>query len=156
MTLFQLANTVSGYFGGGRLTNHKGTETEANLHEKPALWMDYSGPVAVGRGPKRKIVEEGIAYFDHPDNLSYPTHWHVRQDGWMGAAPGMKREITISDQQPLTLRYLLHAHHGVLDSNHAQSVHNAFKNRGGFAIRNPNRDEPHRQYEVDRLPVASK
>lgn len=144
--------SISGYFGGGRLTNHDGVATEANLHEKSAAWMDYSGPVSVPTATGRKAVEEGITYFDHPDNPGYPNHWHVRQDGWMGAAPCMKSEIKITHEKPLTLRYLLHAHHGALDQTHAQHVHDEFKSRGGFLIRKPKSNEPHRQYEVERLP----
>jgi hypothetical protein len=35
---------------------------------------------------KRVAVTEGITYFDHAKNPSYPSHWHVREDGWMGAS----------------------------------------------------------------------
>ena len=45
---------------------------------KRAEWADYSGPDATG-----KTV--GIATFDHPGNLRFPTHWHARTYGLMTA-----------------------------------------------------------------------
>jgi hypothetical protein len=58
---------------------------------------------------------EGVAYFDHPSNPGHPAHWHVREDGWMGAAPCFEGPLETSRERPLTLRYLLHAHRGGLD-----------------------------------------
>lgn len=146
----RVAKSLSGYFGGGRLTNPDGTIGEKRLHERRAKWMDYSGPITVPTAGGRKVVEEGITYFDHPDNPSHPTFWHVREDGWMGAAPGMKAEFTITDDSPLVLRYLLHCHHGPIDQEHAETVYAQFCQRTGFRIRKPIKGEPHRQYEVER------
>jgi hypothetical protein len=72
--------------------------------------MDYSGPVAAGTGKERKVVTEGITFFDHPQNPRYPTKWHVRADGWMGASFCMDEAWVVTAEKPLTLRYLLHAH----------------------------------------------
>ncbi len=151
----RVAASISGYFGGGKLTNDQGVETEKNLHEKQARWMDYSGPVAIKTDGRRGVVWEGITYFDHPSNPGYPTHWHVRQDGWMGAAPCMKTAIEITADRPLVLRYLLHAHRnadpGSIDIERADKIADAFAKRNGFRIRKPNPGEPHRQYEVERI-----
>lgn len=147
----RVAASLSAYFGGGRLTNQDGTEGEPKLHEQPARWIDYSGPVAVFTNDEREVIEEGMTYFDHPENPGYPNHWHVRSDGWMGASPGMKTAIEITKEQPLTLRYLLYAHSGPVDHEQAEIIHDAFKQRPGFQIRNATKDEPHRQYEVERL-----
>jgi hypothetical protein len=130
------------------LTNSEGQQGEESIFGKSARWMDYSGPVAAGRGPDRKAVIEGITYFDHPENPRYPTHWHVREDGWMGASFCMHEGLTITKDTPLTLRYLLHAHSGACDHAKAQSIHNSFANRPGFRIAKSTKR--HRQYEVER------
>ena len=144
----RVAKPLSIHFGGGQLTSSEGDEGEVAIFGKPARWMDYSGPVAVGKGPDRKAVVEGITYFDHPENPRYPTHWHVRADGWMGASFCMNDGFTITAEEPLTLRYLLHAHRGVYDPAKAKSVHDAFAKRPGFLIAKS--AKPHYQYEVRR------
>lgn len=144
----RVAKTVSVHFGGGKLTNSEGQQGEPSIFGEPARWMDYSGPVATGRGLDRKMVIEGITYFDHPNNPRYPTHWHVREDGWMGASFCMHEGLTITKDAPLTLRYLLHAHNDFYDHTKAQSVHDAFAKRPGFQITKSSKR--HRQYEVAR------
>jgi len=145
----RVAKTISAYFGGGKLTNSEGAEDEPNIFGKPARWMDYSGVVAVGQGPDRKAVPEGITYFDHPDNPRYPTHWHVRQDGWMGASFCMNEGYSLTADNPLTLRYLLHAHSGAYDPDKAVKVHEDFAARPGFEI--GKRKEKHGQFSVWRI-----
>jgi hypothetical protein len=144
----RVAKTVSVYFGGGQLTSSNRQQGAAALFGKTARWMDYSGPVAVGRGPKRKATIEGITFFDHPDNPRYPTPWHVREDGWMGASLCMHEGFTIPADAPLTLRYLLHAHAGAYDHAKAETVHTAFARRTGFHITKAT--TKHRQYDVIR------
>ena len=147
----RVSKTLSEYFGGGTITNSEGDVGEKNIFGKQARWMDYSGPVVVGVEDARKVVTEGITYFDHPDNPRYPTLWHVREDGWMGASFGMHADYKIETGNPLTLRFLLHAHSGVYDQTKATTVHEAFSKRSGFLIRKPKTGEPHRQYEVERI-----
>ncbi len=144
----RVAKTISVHFGAGRLTSSEGRQGEPAIFGHPARWIDYSGPVAVGRGPDRKTAVEGITYFDHPDNPRYPTCWHVREDGWMGAAFCMNGGFTIASDQALTLRYLLHAHRGAYDRAKAESVHAAFAARPRFAISKGTRK--HCQYDVAR------
>jgi hypothetical protein len=111
----RVAKSVSEFFGGGRLTDSEGRSGEPALFGRRASWVDYSGPVADG-------VVEGITYFDHPGNPGAPTHWHVRADGWMGASFCMKEERTLAPDQPLKLRYLLHAHRGAADRRQAAAL----------------------------------
>ncbi len=108
----RVAKSISVYFGGGKLTDSEGRINEPAIFGKQALWMDYSGPVREG-------VTEGLTFFDHPANPRSPTHWHVRSDGWMGAAPCLQAGITITPDSPLKLRYLLFAHHGEVDARRA-------------------------------------
>jgi len=64
---------------GGLIQNALGALTEAETWGKKAAWCDYSGRVG--------DHVTGIAAFDHPSNLRYPTHWHVRDYGLMTANP---------------------------------------------------------------------
>ena len=150
----RVAKTVSVHFGGGKLTSSEGQQGEPNIFGKRARWMDYSGPVAVGRGPTRTAIVEGITYFDHPDNPRYPTHWHVREDGWMGASFSMHEAYTVTRDRPLTLRYLLHAHAGDYNHARAQALQTVFADRSGFEVTKAT--EPHLQYEVERKKRSEK
>ena len=147
----RVSKTLSAVFGGGKLSDSEGNVTEKQIFGKQARWVDYSGPVVVGQRDSRHVVSEGITYFDHPNNPRYPTHWHVRQDGWMGASYGMMAAQKIDPQNPLILRYLLHAHSGTYDAEQAEAIHEQFAARSGFEIRKPLPGESHRQYEVQRI-----
>ena len=147
----RVSKTLSAYFGGGQLRSSEGGVGEPAIFGKPARWMDYCGPVVVGQEETRHVVSEGITFFDHPRNPRYPTHWHVREDGWMGASFTMNESFVVNRQDPLTLRYLLHAHNGEYDSAVAEAVHGRFASRPGFVIRRPKPGEKHRQFEIERL-----
>ncbi|MEO2018878.1 MAG: DUF6807 family protein, partial [Fuerstiella sp.] len=151
----RVSKTLSAYFGGGQLSNSEGLVGESDIFGKRARWIDYSGPVVVGTGETRHLVREGVTYFDHPQNPRYPTYWHVREDGWMGASFGMQEEWKIDRQNPLVLRYLLHAHSGDYDHDKAERVHHGFSQRPGFQIRKPNSNERHQQYEVLRFAASN-
>ena len=145
----RLAKSISAYFGDGKISSSEGDVGEEQVFGKRARWMDYSGSVPVGTGIHRRMITEGITYFDHPDNPRYPTHWHVRQDGWMGASFCMHDGLTIRRNQPLTLRYLMHVHSGGYDAARAVSVANQFAESTDFVITKSIR--PHRQYDVTRV-----
>ena len=144
----RVAKSISAHFGAGKISNSEGQQDEANIFGQPARWMDYSGPVAAGRGKTRKTIVEGITFFDHPSNPRYPTRWHVREDGWMGASFCMQEGLMISADEPLELRYLLHSHAGAYDSQKAEAVHRQFAARQGFDVTKSTRK--HRQFEVAR------
>ena len=144
----RVAKSISAYFGGGQLRNSEGQVGEPDIFGKPARWMDYSGPIVVGVGKERKVVIEGVTFFDHPSNPRHPTKWHVREDGWMGASFCMDEGFTITRDKPLELRYLLHAHNGGHDQNKAAKVFEDFSQRPGFEIFKSKRK--HRQYDVRR------
>ncbi|TWU03650.1 hypothetical protein Pla100_05790 [Neorhodopirellula pilleata] len=148
MLAVRVAKSISAHFGQGRLTSSEGLQGEKAVFGQPARWMDYSGPVAIGQGESRQMVTAGLTFFDHPDNPCHPTHWHVRDDGWMGAACCFEAEYRLSQEQPLVLRYLIHAH--ASDEPHdATEVFNAFSHRQPFKIQ-PS-EEPHVQFQVRRV-----
>jgi hypothetical protein len=105
----RVAANLSVYFGGGQLTDSEGRQGEPAIFGQRSRWVDSSGPVPSGG-------QEGITYFDHPSNPGYPTHWHVREDGWMGASACLAAPLEITQERPLVLRYLLHAHRGAASS----------------------------------------
>ena len=138
----RVAKHISAYFGGGELTNSEGVRGEPEIFGKPARWMDYGGPVPAGG-------TEGITYFDHPANLGYPSHWHVREDGWMGTSVCMHGPRAALRDEPLVLRYLLHAHGGDVDADRANRVADEFARTKGYAVERSK--AKHRQYEVRRI-----
>lgn len=145
----RVAKSISEHFGGGKLTDCKGNVGEPNIFGKRSKWMDYSGPVAFGSDGLRQVAVEGVTYHDHPENPRYPTHWHVRSDGWMGASFGMQEGLELTSEKPLRLRYLIEVHSGGIDPKRANATHMRFAQRSGFVIQRSKR--PHRQYEVARL-----
>ncbi|MEY4938484.1 MAG: hypothetical protein RIQ93_219 [Verrucomicrobiota bacterium] len=63
--------------GQGSIVNSRGDRNEA-AWGKRAEWADYFGP-----DPSGKTV--GIAMFDHPANVRFPTPWHARTYGLITA-----------------------------------------------------------------------
>lgn len=144
----RVAKSISHLFGGGQLTSSEGLVGEKAVFGKAAAWMDYSGPVASGADAGRRTATEGITVFDHPENPRHPTPWHVRADGWMGAAFCLEEDYAIAGDAPLVLRYLLHAHAGGCDPVKAAANAAAFARRPGFAVEKSNR--PGRHHEARR------
>jgi hypothetical protein len=102
----RMAKTIGVNDGGGTIRNSEGAVNEPQVHEKPARWVDYSGPIT-------PTSQEGITLLDHPQNPNHPTVFHVRNDGWMGAALTFAAPRTIAPGQPLKLRYGLWVHAAV-------------------------------------------
>ena len=150
----RVAKSISAYFGDGELTNDAGVRGEPQLFGKPSRWMDYSGSVrpavAAGESPT-KPVSEGITFFDHPDNPRHPAHWHVREDGWMGASMTMNESLLLTKQSPLRLRYLLHAHAGLADQQRAEFLFNTFASAPPMELVSGREQKVrHRQYLLRR------
>jgi hypothetical protein len=143
----RVAKSISVYFGGGEITGSDGGQGEADLFGKPNRWVDYTGPLGFTDSPRRSDVG-GITYFDHPDNVSYPSKWHVREDGWMGASVCRDGAITVSRQDPLILRYLLYAHGWPLDVDKADRLADDFSDRP--AARVVRSTKKHIEYEIER------
>jgi hypothetical protein len=135
----RVAKSISAHFGGGRLTDSEGRVGEPEIFGKQAKWMDYSGPVLDG-------VEEGITFMDHPANPRYPTHWHVRSDGWMGASFCLAEGWKLEPEKPLKLRYLLHAHSGSVNQEQAAEVQAEFTKAPVYEV--VKGSKPHHQFEL--------
>ncbi len=139
----RVAKSISAVFGSGVLTGSEGAQTEKNLFEQSARWIDYSGPTN-----REGNQIEGITYFDHPSNPGQPTGWHVRDDGWLCASPCMKTSITTRKQEPLALRYLLHIHSGAINSEQANNMYSEFSARSPMQV--VKGTKPHTRWEIER------
>jgi len=99
----RMAKTIGVNDGGGRIRNSEGAVNEKEVLWKRAKWVDYSGAVT-------NENLEGITLFDHPENPNFPTYFHVRNDGWMGASLTFDGPRKIRPKEPLHLRYGLYVH----------------------------------------------
>lgn len=61
----------------GLIVNSTGAKGGKECWGKRAFWCDYSGEI--------DGIKCGISIFDFPENLRYPTWWHVRDYGLMTA-----------------------------------------------------------------------
>lgn len=141
----RVAKNLSAHFGGGTITNSEEAVGEPAIFGKPAKWMDYSGPIP-GIVPKTGI--EGITFFDHPTNPGHPVSWHVREDGWMGAAVCLKESVTTTRKQPLTLRYLLQTHRDSVKVERANEVAKGFAVTPRYEVSKAK--VKHQQFTIER------
>ena len=101
----RMAKSIGVNDGGGTMRNSGGMVNEKEIFWKPARWVDCSGAIAPN-------VIEGITLLDHPINPNHPTVWHVRNDGWMGAALTHGGPYKLEPGKSLRLRYGLYVHAG--------------------------------------------
>jgi len=99
----RVAKSIGVHDGGGRILNSEGEVNEKGCFRKPARWVDYAGPVTA-------TLDEGVTLMDHPENLHHPVEFHVRDDGWMGAATTFRAAHVIEPGKPLRLRHGLLVH----------------------------------------------
>lgn len=142
----RVSRQIAEFWGGGKLTNSDLATGEPAIFGKPSRWIDYSGQQydwAAG-----KEISEGITYIDHAANVGQPTRWHVREDGWMGASPGMKSRINLQKNKPLVLRYLLLFHEGAVNPAVADGMYNGFAKSAPLELRKSGRK--HHHFEIVR------
>jgi len=65
--------------GTGRYFSSNGDETAKNIWGKRARWVALQGV--------REGKAVGVAIFNHPESINYPTYWHVRNYGLFSANP---------------------------------------------------------------------
>jgi hypothetical protein len=104
----RVAKTMSVADGGGRILNSEGQLNEKEAFRRPARWVDYSGPVSSN-------TSGGITLMDHPANPTFPTPFHVRDDGWMGPSVTLLQPLSITPGKPMIFRYRLWVHGGTPD-----------------------------------------
>ena len=99
----RMAKTIGVNDGGGTIRSSEGGVNEKEILWKQAKWVDYSGAITDSE-------IEGVTLFDHPKNPNFPSFFHVRNDGWMGASLTFDGPRTIEPDKPLRLRYGLYVH----------------------------------------------
>jgi hypothetical protein len=117
-----MAKSIGVADGGGLIRNSEGNVNESGPNgafRKRARWVDYSGPIT-------RDAAEGITLLDHPVNPNHPSHFHVREDGWMGASLSYEKPIVIEPGHALRLRYGLYIHSGVPAPDVLNAVWDAF------------------------------
>lgn len=110
----RMAKTIGVHDGGGTIRNSEGAVNEKEVFWKQAKWVDYSGAIT-----NDKL--EGISLFDHPDNPNFPTTFHVRNDGWMGASLTFSDPREIHPSELLHLRYGLYIHSDLKSAEEIQA-----------------------------------
>ncbi len=99
----RIAKTIGVNDGGGTIRNSESGVNEKEILWKQARWVDYSGAIT-------DSAIEGVTLFDHPKNVNFPSFFHVRNDGWMGASLTFDGPRTIEPGKSLHLRYGLYTH----------------------------------------------
>lgn len=126
----KVADRKGNKVGGHILTSRGHRDQEA--WGKRAEWADY-----YGKDPEGGLV--GIAIFDHPDNLRFPTHWHARTygliaanrfgKGFFEAKKGAKKgdgDYTLKKGEELTLRHRFYFHHGTPEDAGVEEQYRAY------------------------------
>ena len=115
----RMSKTIGVNDGGGRIRNSEGAVNEKEVFWKRAKWVDYSGAIT-----NEKL--QGITLFDHPDNPNFPTYFHVRNDGWMGASLTFDGPRKIQPNEPLHLCYGLYIHSDMKASDAIEAMWKQF------------------------------
>lgn len=93
---------------GGQIQNSEGGINQAGTNSKEARWCDYSGPV-------KDSQWNGIAIFDHPENLSHPCEWLTRDFGFMCPSVFGKEGKVLQKGEEFRLKYRVFIHSGDAD-----------------------------------------
>lgn len=101
----RVAHSLESGRGLGRILNAHGALNEAGVHRQAAEWCDYAGPIS-------QSETNGIAILGHPENFDHPHIFHVRDDGWMCAAPFARHAKTIRSGERLRFRFRVYVHEG--------------------------------------------
>ena len=101
----RVAHSMEAGRGLGRILNARGALNEMGVHRQAAEWCDYAGPISPSE-------TNGIAILGHPENFDHPHIFHVRDDGWMCAAPFARQSKTIQGGETLRFRFRAYVHDG--------------------------------------------
>ncbi len=111
---------------GGTILNSEGDKDTA-AWGKRARWCDYYGPV------EGRVV--GVAMFNHPKSLRFPTPWHVRDYGLFTANPFGTKSLdkaasdgafTLQPGEKVVLRHRLLFHEGEGDVTKLNRAYEAY------------------------------
>ncbi len=106
---------------GATILNEDGVR-DAAVRGRRSSWLDWTadlGPMEYRTTPHGAGERVGVAVFDHPSNLNYPTRWHLRDFGFLAVNPfgGQafdkaipKADFTMKRGDRLHLRYRILIH----------------------------------------------
>jgi hypothetical protein len=113
---------------GGTIFNANEQEGEKNAWGKAAAWCDYYGPVGG--------ITAGFTIMDHPENLFFPTNYHVRSYGLFTANPfglsDFMRDENVDGSRILkegetwNLKYRVYLHEGDTKAGNVESMYSNF------------------------------
>lgn len=115
---------------GVKIVDADGRTRMVNVWGKRSNWVDYSAGV-----DGEKI---GVAMFDNPHNLYYPTYWHARDYGLFALNPfGQNafdpklpvRHTVIHRGENLVLRYRVVIHPGDAESAHIADLYKEYASK---------------------------
>lgn len=118
--------------GTGVVTTSEGAVAARAAWGKPAEWCDYSGSL-------EGIGNVGITIMDHPSSFRFPSHWHVRDYGLMGANafgyshfyratdPDRNGDFLLKDRNYVQFRYRIYVHAGDVEEAQVSKQYEHFK-----------------------------
>jgi methane monooxygenase PmoA-like len=75
---------------GGQVTNAEGSVGEEGTRGRRSAWLDWTAeldPKEYQTSPHGHGEKIGVAVFDHPSNLNYPSRWQVKDFGDFSVNP---------------------------------------------------------------------
>ncbi len=89
----------------------------------PSQWCDLSGKIDGGLN-----LTGGIAMFDHPSNPRHPTPWYgaTGPNHYFNAAFLFHEPLSLAKSEPITLRYRVLVHDGILKHDELQKSYGAY------------------------------
>ena len=125
--------------GSGTITNSEGGVGAPQTWGKPAAWCDYSGTLE-GFG------KVGVTIMDHPSSFRYPTHWHVRDYGLVGANAfgysyfygndsGKNGDHLLKAGESISFNYRIYVHTGDVEESGVADQYKLFTNPASGSAR---------------------
>ncbi len=109
-------NSTLSVKGGGVLNNAEGKSGEMKTAGVESSWCDYYG--------ERFGIVEGLAIFDSPQNIWYPSKWFTRDYGFFSPTNMNWKEgdFTIKESESVTFKYRVIVHSGTTDQAEIQKL----------------------------------
>lgn len=112
---------------GGVILNSEGQKNPKD--GTPAKWIDISG--------KLDDAWQGVALFDHPDNLRHPTPCLQFAGQTIGLSPTHREEYKIEPGKSLKLRYRVLIHAGDADKGKVAAEYERFSKKASSRLGRP-------------------
>ena len=110
-------NSTLSVKGGGVLNNAEGKSGEKKTAGVKSSWCDYYGE-CFG-------MVEGLAIFDSPQNIWYPSKWFTRDYGFFSPTNMNWKEgdFIIKESESVTLKYRVIVHTGTTEQAEIEKLY---------------------------------